>query len=296
MTDRRAWSQPGAVSLSAVLGVHRRGKGDPAYRVAQDGSIWRAVHTPEGPGTITVARAADGFAARAWGPGAEWLLRGAPDLVGASDEPEGLEKLADAADDRVVRRLIAGAPGLRIGRTGLVWETLVATIMEQKVVGTEAYRGWRYLLTRYGEPAPGPVPADMRVPPPREVWRDITESDWHRSGLEPVRMRTIRAAAAVDVEGKADVLAGLRGVGPWTAAHVRARALGDADAVPVGDYHTPSVVGTALSGHRVDDAGMLDLLEPYRGHRYRLIRLCEIVGGMPERRGPRMSVRDYRDF
>ncbi|GAA4641262.1 3-methyladenine DNA glycosylase [Gordonia humi] len=277
--------------MSATLGVHRRGARDPAYRSAPDGSIWRAVHTPDGPGTIAVAAAAGAVVARAWGPGGPWLLDAAPAMVGEGDRPEDL-----VADDPVVRGLVDRAPGLRIGRTDRVWEALVAAILEQKVVGSEAYRAWRYLLRRYGEPAPGPVPADMRVPPPRSVWREITESDWHRSGLEPVRMRAVRAAAAVDVEVKSDVLTALRGVGPWTAAHARFRALGDPDAVPIGDYHTPSVVGTALIGERVDDAGMLELLEPYRGQRYRVIRLCEVVGGMPARRGPRMSTRDYRGF
>lgn len=287
----RRWACPEATSLSTVLGVHRRGTGDRAYRVAPDGSIWRTAHTPDGPGTVTFARTGGQVTARAWGAGASWLLERAPDMVGAADRPEDL-----VVDDPVLARLVARARGLRIGRTDRVWEALVAAILEQKVTGTEAYRGWRYLLGRYGQPAPGPVPPDMRVPPPREVWRDITESDWHRSGIEPVRMRTVRAAALVDVESKAGVLTALRGIGEWTAAHTRIRALGDPDAVPVGDYHTPSVVGTALIGERVDDARMLELLEPYRGQRYRVIRLCEVASGMPERRGPRMSTRDYRKF
>ncbi|MGB3697909.1 MAG: 3-methyladenine DNA glycosylase [Gordonia sp. (in: high G+C Gram-positive bacteria)] len=278
-------------SLRATLSVHRRGSGDPAYRVAPDGSVWRAVHTPDGPGTITAAPQDRAVAVRAWGPGATWLLDAAPGMLGALDEPSRL-----AAHDEVVERLLARVGRPRIGRTGRVWEALVASIMEQKVVGTEAYRAWRYLLTRYGDRAPGPVPADMRVPPPRGRWRDITEADWHRSGLEPARARTIRAAATVDVESAVERLEVLRGVGPWTAAHTRIRAVGDPDAVPVGDYHTPSVVGSALIGRRVDDDGMLELLEPYRGQRYRVIRLCELGAGMPERRGPRMSVRDYRSM
>ncbi|NLG45210.1 3-methyladenine DNA glycosylase [Gordonia sp. (in: high G+C Gram-positive bacteria)] len=280
------------VPLRAMLSVHRRGAGDPAYRVAPDGSVWRAVHTPDGPGTVTLAQASGGtVTARAWGAGAAWLIQHAPDLVGEFDDPSEL-----VVHDDAVARLVARVPHLRLGRTDRVWEALVAAVMEQKVVGTEAYRAWRYLLTRYGDRAPGPVPGDMRVPPPQARWREITEADWHRSGLEAVRARTIRAAATVDVENRADRLTRLRGVGPWTAAHTRIRALGDPDAVPIGDYHTPAVVGTAMIGRAVDDDGMLELLEPYAGQRYRVIRLCELGGGMPERRGPRMSVRDYRDF
>ncbi|GEE01310.1 hypothetical protein nbrc107696_17560 [Gordonia spumicola] len=291
MAAERSWKTAGPVALGAILGVHRRGGADPAYRRAPDGSVWRAVHTPDGAGTVAVRVGGDEVVVRAWGPGAAWLLDSAPAMVGALDRPEEL-----TAVDPVVRRLVSARPGLRIGASGRVWEALVANVLEQKVVGSEAHRAWRYLLRRYGEPAPGPVPPDMRVPPPRETWRDITEADWHRSGAEPVRMRTIRAAARVDVERQADALTTLRGIGPWTAAHTRIRALGDPDAVPVGDYHTPSIVGTTLIGERIDDARMLELLEPYRGQRYRVIRLCEVAGTAPERRGARMPVRDYRDF
>ncbi|EGD55470.1 DNA-3-methyladenine glycosylase family protein [Gordonia neofelifaecis] len=290
--QQRRWMPTSPVSVRTVLSVHQRGGRDPAFRLAPDGSMWRAVHTPDGPGTLAVAQSGAGEVwVRAWGAGAGWLIDSAPALVGADDDREAL-----VPRDDVVARLVRRSPGLAIGRSGRVWEALVASVMEQKVVGSEAYRAWRYLLTRYGDRAPGPVPADMRVPPPRSRWREITEADWHRSGLEPVRARTIRAAAAVDVESKCDRLTALRGIGPWTAAHTRIRALGDPDAVPVGDYHTPSVVGTALIGERVDDERMLELLEPYAGQRYRVIRLCEVGAGMPERRGPRMSIRDYRSF
>lgn len=290
MTIERTLDPGFPLTVHATLSVHRRGSGDPAYRVAADGSIWRAVHTPDGPGTVAIATvAANWIRVRAWGPGAEWLVDSAPEMLGLHDDRTAL-----TPHDDVVARLIAKVPHVRLGRTDRVWEALVAGVMEQKVTGTEAYRAWRYLLTKYGDRAPGPVPTDMRVPPPRRRWREITEADWHRSGMEAVRARTIREAATVDVETKADRLTALRGIGPWTAAHTRIRALGDPDAVPIGDYHTPSVVGVALTGEKVDDAGMLELLAPYAGQRYRVIRLCELGAGMPERRGPRMSVRDYR--
>ena len=291
----RVWRPPYRLDLPATLGVHRRGAHDPAYRVAPDGSVWRAVSTPDGPGTLTVVRSDAAVAARAWGAGAQWLLDRLPDLLGAHDDPATL-----VLDTPVLRRLAERSAGLRIGRTGRVWEALVAAIIEQKVTGPEAYRGWGYLLRRYGEPAPGP--AGLVVPPPRPVWREITEADWHRSGLEPARMRTIRRAAAavdveaVDIEDKTEVLTAIAGVGVWTAAHVRIRALGDPDAVPVGDYHVPRIVGQTLVGQPVDDAEMLRLLEPYAGQRYRVVRMCEVAGRFPARRGARMPTRDYRKF
>jgi len=291
MMYHREWNPPWPLNIRATVGLHRRGSGDPAFTYARDGSIWRCVHTPDGPGTLTVRSDATSVIGRAWGPGASWLLDRMPDLLGARDTPEAL-----APRDQVVAQLVARSEGLWMGRTDRVWEALVPAILEQKVVGREAWRAWRYLLRRYGDRAPGPVPDRMRVPPPPSVWAQIPSWEWHRSGAEPVRMRTIRGATSIDVERHADRLTVLRGVGPWTEAEVRMRAVGDADAVPVGDYHIPSLVGQTLIGEPVDDDGMLELLEPYAGQRGRVVRLCELHGTMPERHGHRMSVRDYRSL
>ena len=91
-------------------------------------------------------------------------------------------------------------------------------------------------------------------------------------------------------------LRSLPGIGLWTSAEIRQRAAGDPDAVSIGDYHLPRAVGWTLAGRITDDAGMLELLAPYAGHRYRVTRLIELSGGHPPRRGPRMPVRDYRAF
>ncbi|MDL4776043.1 DNA-3-methyladenine glycosylase family protein [Actinomadura xylanilytica] len=289
----REWRAPWPVDPVRVLGVHRRGRDDPAFRTTADGAVWRASHTPDGPGTLRVRPSGDTIIASAWGPGAGWLLDGVPDLLGAADLPEGLEARHD-----VVRDAARRAPGLRIGRTGRVFEALVPAVLEQKVLATEAHRAWAYLLRRFGEPAPG-APG-MRVPPPPSVWIRIPSWEWHRSGAEAVRARTIIGAARVAGRLEADPaearLRTLPGIGVWTAAEIRQRAAGDPDAVSVGDYNLPGLVGWALVGRKVDDAGMLELLEPYAGHRYRVTRLLESTGRRPPRRGPRLPVRDYRSF
>ncbi len=70
------------------------------------------------------------------------------------------------------------------------------------------------------------------------------------------------------------------------------RALGDPDAVSVGDFHLPNLVSFALAGEpRGTDARMLELLEPYRGQRGRVIRLLEASGIWPPTRGPRCPIR-----
>jgi len=300
------WRAPVDLDVALILSVHRRGGRDPAHRVEDSGAVWRTSLTPDGPGTLRVTgRPAGGqtlVTGRAWGPGAGWLLDTLPAQLGAADDLSGF-----TARDPVVGQLALRFPGLRVGRTSRVFEALVPAVLEQKVVGLEAHRAWRILLGKFGAPAPGPAPAGMRVCPPPASWARIPSWDWHRAGVEGVRARTIMAAAAV--AGRLEQLPGLDpaeadhrlrslpGIGPWTSAEIRQRAAGDADAVSVGDYHLPNAVGWTLAGQRdTDDAGMLELLVPYAGHRYRVTRLIELGGGMPPRRGPRMSVRDYRAF
>jgi 3-methyladenine DNA glycosylase/8-oxoguanine DNA glycosylase len=309
------------VDVRLILSVHRRGARDPAFGVDEAGAVWRTCLTPDGPGTLRVLSGRPGgpgdpggpggpgdpggpgrtVTAMAWGPGAGWLLDTLPDQLGAAD-PAGEFRPAHP----LLRELAVRFQGGRIGRSGRVLEALVPAVLEQKVVGVEARRAWRLLLHRFGRPAPGPAPAGMRVFPEPARWAAIPSWEWHRAGVEGVRAATIRAAArsAARLEeitamapAEADRrLRALPGIGPWTSAEVRQRACGDADAVSVGDYHLPGRVGWALAGRVTDDAGMLELLAPYAGHRYRVTRLMELGGSAPPRRGPRMPIRDYRAF
>ena len=219
-------------------------------------------------------------------PGAGWLLRQVPDLLGFSDDPAGFSPVHPG-----LAALAARYPGLRIGRSGRVFEALVPAVLEQKVVGIEANRAWKRLLSWHGTPAPGPAPAGLRVFPPAGTWQRIPSWDWHQAGVEGVRAATITGAARVagrlericSLPGPvADrMLQSLPGIGPWTSAEVRQRACGDADAVSVGDYHLPSRVGWALAGTPADDDGMLDAA--------RALRRAPAPGGSADRgrrRGP----------
>jgi 3-methyladenine DNA glycosylase/8-oxoguanine DNA glycosylase len=303
----RDWDAPFPISVRLTLLVHKRGPGDPTLRIDDRGAIWRTSLTPDGPGTLRLARiwpadaeaAVTTIRASAWGDGAAWLLDTLPDLLGARDEPAAFRPAHPQ-----LRDLVRQFPGLRISRTARVLEALVPAVLEQKVVSIEAHRAWRRLLTWHGLPAPGPAPAGMRVVPSAATWQAIPSWDWHRAGVEAVRARTIVNAArvasrleaisslpAADADRK---LRSLPGIGPWTSAEIRQRACGDADAVSVGDYHIPALVGWSLAGEVTDDAGMLALLAPYAGQRYRATRLIELGVAGPPRRGPRMSVRDYR--
>ncbi|WP_106540062.1 DNA-3-methyladenine glycosylase family protein [Haloactinopolyspora alba] len=295
------WRPRHPVDVVATLSVHRRGPYDPAFRVDAGGRVWRTCRPGGEAGTVCVE--ADGrgaVTATAWGPGAAAALDAVPAWLGAQDNPEGFRPVHDP-----LRQALRREPGLVVGRTGLVVEALVPAILEQKVTSVEAYRGWAALLRRHGEPAPGPAPEGMRVLPSAPAWVRIPSWDWHRAGVGPQRSRTVvtalRHAARLEeivTMSAADADRRLRavpGIGPWTSAEVRQRALGDADAVSVGDAGLPHVVTYSLTGQRRgSDEQMLRLLEPYRGHRYRACLFLMNAGVRPPRRAPRAPLRDFR--
>ncbi len=201
------WCAPFPVDLRQALIVHRRGPGDPAFRIDSAGAIWRTSLTPDGPGTLRVsARTRTVVTASAWGPGARWLAASLPGQLGAADDPACFKPVHAR-----LRELVRQFPDLRLGRSDRVLEALVPAVLEQKVVGIEAHRAWRRLLHWHGLPAPGPAPAGMRVFPPPAAWAAIPSWDWHRAGVEPVRARTIAGAARVAGQPGGSLLATGRG-------------------------------------------------------------------------------------
>ncbi|MEO3979013.1 DNA-3-methyladenine glycosylase 2 family protein [Streptomyces sp. CAU 1734] len=292
----------GPLDLGLVLTPLRRGPADPTYRMTPDGAFWRTARTPEGPGTLRITPTAPTaeISAQAWGPGAEWLLEALPALLGEADD-------ADAEAFVPRHRLVAFArhrrPGLRLTRTGLVLESLIPSILEQKVTTDEAYRAWRLLVRRYGEPAPGPAGAGLSVVPDARTWAMIPSWEWHRAGVDDKRAATIvraaraarrmEEAAAMDPVRAMARLELIPGIGPWTSAETVQRSNGAADAVTTGDLHLPGIVGWALAGDRhADDAAMLELLAPYEGQRHRAARLILLSGRVPPRRTPKMPRTD----
>jgi 3-methyladenine DNA glycosylase/8-oxoguanine DNA glycosylase len=295
----RVWSPGRPVDLGGTLaGPLCRGTADPAHRL-EVGTFWWACTTPDGDGTLALRVAGSDVRASAWGVGASWLLGRVPTLLGVDDDWTAL-----ALGNLPLREVRRRNPGVRLPATGLVLDSLVPAILEQKVTGTEAHRAWRGLLRRFGHRAPGPR-EDLFVPPsPRELL-DIPTWDWHRLGVDGKRQRAIRAAASVarrleecSTMPAADAMARLRvvpGIGEWTAAETLLRAVGHPDAVSVGDFHLANLVVHALTGRaRGTDAEMLALLAPWSGQRARVIRLIELSGVRPPAFGPRFAPTDIR--
>ncbi|MEU5151504.1 DNA-3-methyladenine glycosylase family protein [Streptomyces yangpuensis] len=298
----RRWTPDGPVDLGLTLGPLRRGPGDPTFRTTPDGSVWRATRTPDGPATLRVSRSGTDIDAEAWGAGAAWLLDRLPVLLGAGDDPAVF-----VPRHRLVHASHRRRPGLRLTRTGLVLESLIPTVLEQKVTADEAYRAWRRLVRQYGEPAPGPHGQDLYVMPDPRTWALIPSWDWHRAGVDAKRSDTIvravrvanrlEEAAAMDLPEAARRLEAVPGIGPWTSAETLQRSNGHPDAVTTGDLHLPGIIGYALADDRdADDAAMLELLAPYEGQRHRAARLILLAGRTPPRRAPRMYRSDIGRF
>ena len=293
LTRRYHPSQP--LDLRATLApLLRADSSDPGFRAAE-GRTWRATRNADGPVSISIRRDGDNIDLEAWGPGAERALDRAPSLLGEQDDGAEFHPTHP-----LIRDLHRRHPGLRFCRTEAVMEVLLPTVMEQKVIGLEARRGYRRLVRVMGEPAPGP--AGLRLQPAAAVLARTPYWRFHPFALERRRAETIIRAAGMAprlealVDGPvSDARARLEaqpGLGPWSAAHITMIAMGDADAVAVGDYHLPNIVCHAFTGApRGDDATMLELLEPFRGHRGRVIRLLMMSGIRAPRFGPRLALR-----
>ncbi len=300
MAATRRMPAPAGYRLPGTVGSLVVPRHDPCARVAA-GAFWWAARTPDGPGTLGLERDGGHLVARAYGPGAGWLIDRADAIAGLRDDLSGFAALAAAHPE--VARLARLHPGLRFPATGLVFPHALRAVLEQKVTGTEAFRAYRAIMRHFGEPAPGPV--ELLLPPDPAAVAATPYWVFHPFGVEQKRtlalLRVAAAAAAVqrcpDAAAATRRLTAIAGVGPWTAAETVRSAFGDPDAVSVGDFHIPNTVAWALAGEaRGNDARMLELLEPFRGHRGRVCALLAAGGHRAPKFGPRMPLRSFARF
>jgi len=290
---RRTISVPFALDLRRSLIALRLGKHDPTISLRSD-SVALSMHTPDGDAALSALRQGDRIDVEAWGEGAAWALESAPGLLGCLDDRPDFDPV-----NPVVRRLHREAEGLRLPRTGRVLDALVPAVLSQRVTGFEAKRSYRQLVERWGSTAPGPT--GLLLAPRPEVVAELEYYELHVVGVEKRRADALKRvcahAARLEEVGRTDPaqlrtrLEAIVGVGPWTSAEVARVALGDADAVSVGDFHLKHLVAWALAAEpRGTDERMLELLEPYLGHRGRVCTLLESSGLSAPKYGPRQRI------
>jgi 3-methyladenine DNA glycosylase/8-oxoguanine DNA glycosylase len=311
MGNERSFAVPASYDLLLTFGQLQHGARDPSLQIGP-GGVWRATRTPMGPATMHLVQERQTIEVRAWGPGSDWALEAAEDLLGINDDDSGF-----VPQHPMLGELWRRLRGLRMTRTRAVLEAAVPIVLEQKVPTAEALRAYLKLIDALGEPAPeqptpGPAPS-LLVPPSPEALAAAPYYLFHPFGIERRRAETIRRVAAsasrleevttMEPASARQRLLAIPGIGPWTAAKVALVALGDPDAVPLGDFHLPSEVAWVLAGEdKADDARMLDLLEPYRGHRGRVISLIKAAarvtgpGIRAPRQAPRARLRSFAKF
>ncbi|GAA1679278.1 3-methyladenine DNA glycosylase [Citricoccus zhacaiensis] len=312
--------EPGVpVDVRLTLGVLQRGHADPTVQSRPDG-VWLCYRVPSSgdPVTVLVRPAPSALVpgpvpVLAWGPGAETAVADAHRLLGLDDDWSAFDALlaprsAGASGAAVLPHAVSQArranPGLRLPATGRMVDQLLTVVLEQKVTHDQARSGWRWLVRGFGEAAPAPAPPGMLLPPTAHAVRRIPSWAWHAGWVQPAQSRAMlrvaeRASALERLAGlpagvAAQMLTAVPGVGVWTAAETVQRTHGAPDTVAVGDYHLAHQVGEALTGRRTDDAGMLRLLEPWAGHRQRVVRLIGLSGIRFSRFGPRLAPADHR--
>ncbi|HEY0519596.1 MAG TPA: hypothetical protein VGC84_08895 [Ilumatobacteraceae bacterium] len=288
----------GRSPIGGCLSAYRFGAGDPTTRLTA-GEFWRASFTPDGPATLRIRWSpaepvVGAIDAESWGPGRDWMLGRAAAMTGSLDP--GYEF---AEGHPSVLRSQRNHPNVRFGASHMLFHELIPTILGQRITAGEAIRQWHRLCRELGRRAPGPV--EILLPPSPASLAGRPAWWFHPLGVEAKRAEALRTVAkhAEKLWGWAELaaaelaakLALLPGIGQWTIGSVLASAVGDPDAVAVGDYHLKNVVSYALDDKpRGTDERMLELLAPYSGQRGRVVRLLLLDGHRPPAFGPRQRI------
>jgi AraC family transcriptional regulator of adaptative response / DNA-3-methyladenine glycosylase II len=196
----------------------------PGVEDATGGVFRRTVRLAHGPGVIAVGgvvaaaerdRAAAGRAVRR--------------LTGS--DPAAAD--AHLAGDRYLGPLVAARPGLRMPGTVDGGELAMRAVLGQQVSLAAARTLAGRLVATAGEPLPEPHGALTHLWPQPEAIAEVAST----LPMPRARQRTVAALAGALADGLrlepgADpaALLELPGIGPWTAAYVAMRALGDPDA------------------------------------------------------------------
>lgn len=259
--------------------MQQLGPYDPTAELSDD--LFRKAFFYRGqPQTIEVVRAGTALEVRVFGCYAEEL---AEETAAGLRQDDGYAEFT--TKDTGILRLFRMLPGLRVIRVPWLYDMTCSAILQQRIRTVDAMRDWRRITQRYGAPAP----LGLRAFPRADVLAQVPQFELEQMGIDAKRAKTLLRFAkelrfvslrpGMDFAQLRQTLLRVSGIGPWTTETVMGYGAGDMDAAIPGDLHLPRVVCYALAGERTGtDERMMELLEPFRGHRFRIIRLLSASG------------------
>ena len=290
----------GSYDLAATLSLFALGRGDPCVRIDSEHVVRCALSTRQGAAALRLTREPETLRVELVGDDLEWLQPRLPAALGLSFTPPILE------GPHRLRALAHRLAGLRLLKLPVLFPRIVQLILQQLVTFQDACHGWRSLVQRYGIA----VDDDLYLPPTPAVLARLASYQFVECGILPQHGRRIRGLARLAdrietlwgvgdspdaINQTSDYLLHQRGIGPWTVGDLRGSAMGDDDAIVIGDYGFPKHVAYFFEGREeADDDEMLRILEPYQPHRFYVLSLLIKGTKPPPRRAPRHRLLRHR--
>jgi len=247
---------------------------DPTATLSE-GHFRKSFVTPSGVCSVRVAAVERGVEITCEGAEAGQKLA---ELVSSFEVDDGHETFLP--EHPLLRRLRRDQIGLRLLRVPWLFDVACGAVLQQRVRFADACKDWRNIAERFGErDLAGSVAF-----PSSSVLSGIPSWELEGLGIDAKRVRALIALARevrmnpLRMEMSYSELRGrlgrVPGVGPWTVETTLGFGAADPDALPLGDLYLPHIVSYALTGKAEgNDDRMVELLEPYRGHRFRVVRL-----------------------
>jgi AraC family transcriptional regulator of adaptative response / DNA-3-methyladenine glycosylase II len=237
----------------------------PGVEVVTGGVYRRTVVVDGAPGVIEVASGGvDHLLLRARLPHRDGLAEVARRVRGIFGLDTDLEAAGGAlAGDPVIGPLLAARPGLRVPGTWDPYEIGVRAIVGQQVTVAGASTLAGRLVERHGKRLPAPAAPGLThtFPPPST----LAAGDLDGIGLTRTRARAVGAFAAAVVADRARLdssvpldelvgaIAGVPGVGQWTAQYIALR-MGQPDALPASDLGLRRALADPAAGSALPSA------------------------------------------
>lgn len=237
-------------SLVSFIGL----RAIPGVESVEEGAYRRTVRFGRREGTLRISR--DGDRAlrlvvdRRLRPDLDEIVRRARRLFDLDADPKRIAR--HLGRDRSLAPIVRRLPGLRVPGAFDGFETSVRAILGQQVSVKGATTLSGRLVASFGRPMAGGAGAlTHHFPEPVA----LAGAELTRIGLPAARAGAIRALAlavrddaisldaAPDLDAWIGAMCELPGVGPWTASYVAMRALGDPDAIPLGDLGLRRALG-----------------------------------------------------